>query len=351
MKKMSLVLAALVLCVAVPMATAGTINLYFAGGCADPTGFNVTPGNPTVWLAPNTSAAQAHYATKNLYVYMDVDCRADGLGNEIVSSLGLDIGKTLVSGPATALNATSFTVFTAGTGAGAASPWSSPSPNTPTLNSGSLLVSNSRAVAVPASTADALWQGYAPNTGAGTGACGTGGRFNVGGSNGHYRVARLSLASGTATGAVLPSNYALRMQVGSLKITRVYDPTAAQGATPENVSFGYNGAVPDATVPGNVAGGGSATAVDATVNIRKVGDIGGNDPNYNFSPNFPDGVVNAEDINYAFSHYLTGTRTAAEIAVADVGGNDANYNFSPDFRDCVVNAEDINYMFAHLLGS
>jgi len=346
---MSLVIAALVLCVAVPMATAGTINLYFAGGCADPVGFNVTPGNPTVWIAPNTGARQAHYATRNLYVYMDVDCRADGLGNEIVSSLGLDIGKTLVSGPATALNATSFTVFTAGTGAGA-TPWSSPSPNTPTLNSGSLLVSNSRAVAVPASTADALWQGYAPNTGAGTGACGTGGRFNVGGSNGHYRVARLSLATGTGTGAVLPSNYALRMQVGSLKITRVYDPTAAQGATPENVSFGYNGAVPDATVPGNVAGGGSATAVDATVNIRKVGDVGGNDANYDFNPNFPDGQVTGDDVNYAFANYR-GTTNPAQIAVADTGGNDANYDFNPDFRDCQVTGDDINFMFANLRGS
>src|SRR5205085_11645855 len=106
------------------------------------------------------------------------------------------------------------------------------------------------------------------------------------------------------------------------------------GATPENVSFGYNGASPDTAVPGNVAGG-QSTIADATVIIRKVGDIGGNDPNYNFSPNFPDGVVNAEDINYAFNHYLTGTRTAAEIAVADVGGNDANYNFSPDSRDCL----------------
>src|SRR5204862_5148889 len=107
--------------------------------------------------------------------------------------------------------------------------------------------------------------------------------------------------AGTGTGAVLVSNYSLFLQVGNLKITRVYDPTATNGGAPENVSFGYNGASPDATTNGSSPGAESAIA-DATVFIRKVGDIGGNDANYDFNPNFPDGHGSGEDCSYAFAH-------------------------------------------------
>jgi hypothetical protein len=357
MRKMSYVFACVAVLAMVTMASAGTINLYLVRGCpaADgnypggptPPDFNVTPGNATAFLAPNTGARQAHYSNGSLYLYMDVGCRGDGVGNEIVSSMGLNVRKSAPS--ATALTASAFTVFTAATGA-SAGPWSSPSPNIPTLNAaGNLLVSNSRAVAVPSSTTDALWNGYTPNRSASQTSCGAGGVFNVAGSNGHYRVARLDLTAGTGSGTVPVQTYSLFLQVGNLKITRVYDPTATNGGAPENVSFGYSGGVPDATTNGSSPGAESAIA-DASVIIRKVGDIGGNDANYDFNPNFPDGQVTSDDVNYAYAHYR-GSSNPAEIALADTGGNDSNYDFNPDFRDCQVTSDDINYMYAFLRGT
>jgi len=356
MKKMSFVCASAAVLATASLASAGTINLYFVRGCpasngptGTPPGLNVTPGNATMYLSPNTGARQAHYSSGSLYMYMDVGCRGDGVGNEIVSSMGLNIRKSAPT--ATALTASAFQVLTATTGA-ASGPWSSPSPNTPTLNAaGNLLVQNSRAVAVPSSTTDALWNGYTPNRGSGATTCGAGGVFNVGGfgANGHYRVARLDLTAGTGTGAVAVQSYTLNLQVGALKITRVYDPTATNGGAPENVSFGYNGASPDATVSGSTPGA-ESTIADATVIIRKVGDIGGNDANYDFNVNFPDGQVTGDDVQYAYNHYR-GSTNATEIALADTGGNDANYDFNPDFRDCQVTGDDIQYMYNFLRGS
>src|SRR5262249_16603984 len=152
-------------------------------------GFNVTPGNPTLVISPNSSALQAHYSSGSLYLYMDVGCAGNGVGDEIMASLGLNVNAQVVTaGAGTRLTATGFPVNTLKPVTGSATnPWSSPSPNAPTLGSvagaAGNIVTNSRAVAVPASAGDALWTGYSPNTNPDTtnaGVC-TAGKYNVGG--------------------------------------------------------------------------------------------------------------------------------------------------------------------------
>src|ERR1041384_8201442 len=165
MKKMSFVFACVAVLAMVGIASAQThLSVFFATNesfpatppntCPNTAGFNPTPGNPTIRLAPGTDSVQSHFADTAALLYMDVNCRGDGISNEIVSSMGLNVHKVAGTGT-TPLTANSFTVFTSGTGA-VSGPWSSPSPNTPTLNAaGNLLVQNSRAVAVPSSVSDA----------------------------------------------------------------------------------------------------------------------------------------------------------------------------------------------------
>jgi hypothetical protein len=76
------------------------------------------------------------------------------------------------------------------------------------------------------------------------------------------------------------------MAVGNLKITRVYDPSAAQGNPTETVQFGQG----DAAVNGSTVGATSATA-DATIIVRKKGDFGS--LVNNVFTNTPDGVVDS----------------------------------------------------------
>lgn len=371
MRKMSFVFACVAVLAAVSVATAGTINLYFVRGCPStdgaggtPPGFNVTPGNPTIVLAPNSSAAQAHYRSGSLYLYMDAGCAGNGVGDEAVSSVGLDVNaQVIAAGAGTSLTASGFSVYNTAANTGAANgPWSSPSPNTPTLGSvagaAGNIVTNSRAVLVPSSAADPLWNSYSPNTGGSTtnaGVC-TNGKYNVGGVNGHYRVARLDLTAGTAVGggaAVPVTQYGLYLRVGTLKITRVYDPTAPNaGAASELVSFGYDaaGANPDATLNGSTDVGVNSAVADATVVIRKIGDVVGPDPNGVTSPLYPNGQVTIEDVNYMYQNYR-GTTNAAVIAVADCVGPDPNGATSPDYRNCQVTIEDVNYAYQTLRGS
>jgi hypothetical protein len=364
--------------VAASIASAGTLNLWTASTCAGAPegampGFNATPGNATAWVAPQDQAdrlsklaafngspgtpnPQVDYDKGVIYTMADVGCRGDGVGHETISSLGLNIRKAGTGPEAAFLSATGFTVFTSQANTGTSSlggPWSSPSPNTPTLNSGALLVSNSRAVAVPASTTDALWRGYTVNSGSGAATCGAGGATVNPGTvvGGHYRVARLNFSS--ATGAAndtrghLPTSFNLFFQTGSLKITRVYDPTALNGGAPENVSFGYNGASPDTAVSGSTVGAESTNA-DAVVIIRRKGDFGSTDANGNQIP-VPDGNVNSNDIAFFVAAVNTpaGSQTDLQRALGDYGSVDANGNQIP-VRDCVVNTADIGFFVASL---
>lgn len=404
MKKMSIALALVAMFAAATVASAGTINLFLsAGNTQAPTnsGTGVTVpadafarGNAIIRIAPNDTGQftvlpstpgvngiqhSLGFDHATVWLYADVSCRADGLGNEIISSLGLNI-RDRDSGTGTPLTATGFTVFTSSTGA-ASGPWSPPSPNTPTLNAaGGLIVQNSRAVAVPASTSDALWHGYAPNISS-TSGCGAGGLYTLPASyQGSYRVASLSVAAGLqasctpgpgggtcATGDVCAqglqpvSNHHLLMQVGTLKITRVYEPTATNGGAPENVSFGYNGANPDTTVSGSTVGAESPND-DATVVIQKKGDIGGFDQNFIWQAGCPDGKVTSEDAFYIYTRthgVAQPPLTALETWLIDVGGYNAGFSWvagaanpaSPDAggTDGSITDEDVFFIYQHMI--
>src|SRR5262249_43512450 len=369
MRKMSFVIACVAVLAAVSIASAGTLNLWTSSTCAGATegpqpGFNATPGNGTIWVAPEDQVARLKllpifqasgrnfpaYDKGQLFWMADVGCRGDGVGHETISSLGMNIRKSGVGPQAAFLSATSYNVYTSQVNTGTASaggPWNSPTgTNTPTPNPGALLVSNARAVAVPGSTTDALWRGFTVNSGSGAATCGAGGAtVNPGGvAGGHYRVSVLSVAS--ATGAAndtrgnLPTTFSLFAQVGTLKITRVYDPTALNGGAPENVSFGYNGASPDTAVSGSTPGLESANP-DAVVIIRRKGDFGSTDVNGN-QIQVPDGNVNSNDINFFTAAVNTpaAAQTDLQRAMGDYGSTDVNGNLVP-VRDCVVNSADI----------
>jgi len=370
---MSFGIACVAVLVAASMASAGTINLWTASTCggegvgSGPT-FNATPGNATIYVAPTdqnatlatrygVSAAALAYDTASLYIMADVGCRGDGNGHETVASLGLNIRKAGVSGlDSGALTATGWSIGnTAGTGAGgtgsSANPWSGTN-GSATLNAaGNLLVQNARAVAVPASTGDSLWHGYTVNRSATQTTCGTGGVFNVNGSNGHYRVAKLNVAAGTtgSTVAHTPSTINLFMQVGALKIARVYDPTATNGGAPENVSFGYNGAgtTPDATVSGSTVGAESGVA-DAIVVIRRKGDFGSADPNTGNSVPVPDGQVGSDDTGFFLAAF--GTTDQLKVFLGDFASADPNTGNSVPVRDCQVGSDDTGF-FLRAFGS
>lgn len=364
MRKMSFVFACVAVLAMVGIASAQTtMNLAFVTTCVQHQQPGATPafdaslGNPTLYLAPTdqnatlatnfgVTPAALGYDKGSMYVMMDVYCRADGIGNETISSLGLNVAKAVASGPDTgALSASAFTVFTSGTGA-ASGPWSSPSPNTPTLNSGTLLVSNSRAVAVPSSTTDALWNGYSPNrnNGGTVGACTSGHpTYNVGSVNGHYLVGKLDLASNTTGSTIhhIPTSFNIFMQVGALKITRVYEPTATNGGAPETVAFGTG----DAGVSGSSPGTQSLNA-DAVVTIRRKGDFGSVDVNGNPQA-VPDGVVGTDDISFFLTSF--GTTDPLKVYLGDFGSVDVNGN-PQAIRDCIVGTDDINF-FLHAFGS
>lgn len=364
MRKMSFGIASVAVLAAATMASAGTINLWTATACPGqaPT-FNATPGNATLYITPTdqnatlatrfgVSAAALGYDTGSVYIMGDVACRGDGNGHETIASLGLNIRKAGTGPDSGALTATAFTIGnTSGTGAGgsgsSATPWSGT--NTATLNAaGNLLVQNARAVAVPASTGDSLWHGYTVNTGSGATSCGTGGVFNVNGSNGHYRMAQLTVAAGTTgvTAGHLPTSFNLFMQVGALKIARVYDPTATNGGAPENVSFGYNGASPDTTVSGSTVGAESPNP-DAVVIIRRKGDFGSVDANGN-AVAVPDGAVGGADVGF-FLAAQGSSGNNLNTFLGDFGSVDANGNAVP-VRDCAVGGADVGF-FLNAQGS
>jgi hypothetical protein len=374
---MSTAIACLATLAAVSVASAQTttnLSLWTASDCAgqrEPS-LNSTPGNATIYVAPtdqnatlavtySVPAATLAYDRATIYIMGDVGCRGDGIGNETVASLGLDIRKAFAvtvppGGDSNALTATAWSIGnTAGTGAGqtgsAQNPWSGTNNGAAgQLNqAGGLLVSNARAVAVPGTTTDNLWRGYNPNTGFAAGACGTGGRFNVGGANGHYRMAKLTVAANTTGSTVghAPTSFNLFMRVGPLKIARVYLPTATNGGAPEGVSFGYNGAARDAFVSGSTVAAESANP-DGFVIIRRKGDFGSADPNTGNTIPVPDGAVGSDDTPLFLAAF--GTTNPEQVFLGDFGSADPNTGNAVPVRDCQVGSDDTT-LFLQAFGS
>lgn len=334
MRKMSNIAAVVALFTA-SSAMAGTVNFFFAT-TSDRNA--AVPGNPTLYVSPGGDALQNCHTNGSLYLYMDVTCRGSGVGDQIIAAQGLNIAKS----GAGAVTATAFQVYNTPGDTGATSgPWSPPSPNAPVLN-GANVVTNSRAVAVPASQADPLWNGYQPNVAAG--GCTAAPVAN-------YRTARLDVTGVTA------GDISLFLQVGALKITRVYRPTTPNGGTPETVGFGTG----DADVGGSTPGAQSANA-DAFISVRKKGDVGSIDQNTGEFCSAPDGLVDTDDLNSIFEFInngigaayggsCTGNLSVADyIAVADVGSIDQNTGEFCAPTDGLVDNDDLNSLFEYVNG-
>src|SRR5262245_22740270 len=142
MRKMSSFVACVAVLATVSVASAQThVILWTQGACpGQEASLNGTPGNATVFVAPtdqNTtlaatygvSAAALGYDVASLWVMGDVGCRGDGIANETMASLGLDVRKAAgVGGDPAALAATAWAIAnTSGTGTGgtgsAQNPW------------------------------------------------------------------------------------------------------------------------------------------------------------------------------------------------------------------------------------
>jgi hypothetical protein len=334
MTRGKLVLAGLGLLSAVSVASAADVDLYFISGCGDnpSTASNATKylgdaaqDSHLAALAPFNGAVDYHHG--NLELYMKVATKGSGCGGETISSLGLDVNLVRTSGTSS-LSADAFTVYTAAATTGSAqNPWSAPSPNTPTLNVAGKIVQDSRAVAVPTAHAptETLWNGYCPG--------------------GPYHVATLAMhTGGTPLGAGNGSTtWELRMAVGNLKITRVYDPTAIQGSATDSVRFGTGDA---ATDNGSVVGVQNNTVADATVIARKKGDFGSFDSNGNFLP-VPDGIVSSpEAAQFLAAVGKTCATDPVLTYVGDFGSFDSNGNFSAQPDGVVSSPEYAQFLAA-----
>lgn len=340
MKKVSAIAAMIALSFAA-VASAGTIDLSFCiadqGGngpaCGDfGCGGNV---NPTLYLAPsdqNATLATTYafpglaYDEGALGLKMDVTQRGDGCGFETVSSLGLDVDAVLTQG-VTLPTADDLNIFNTAAETGAANdPWS----GTNTTGSGGLapnLITDARAVAVPGSTGDPLWNGYCPGN--------------------DYNVAELPLTAGDSGGPGIDpqSCCEVRMIVGPLKITRVYEPSSTQGGAPEDVSFGFDAAGVGPELPaanGSLVGDSSAEP-DAYIKIRRKGDFASVDPNTGNLIPVPDGVVGTDDIIFFFNAF--GTSDPLDLFLGDFASVDPNTGNLLPIPDCVVGTDDIIFFF------
>lgn len=203
--------------------------------------------------------------TGKLWLYMDV-YDDDSTGTGVISSIGLDIPVTL-AGPGPAKNtigglgfAWSTTYFpnagNSGSSVGAVSPAG---------------VTNAKAVKVPVS-------GSPPGFDTTGGLVPPGTTPPPGTDSLRYQVATLSVTGGARVGGFgagyeANSTYNLKMQVGTLLITRAFSgaPSDAQ----ERVAFGYAGGVPEGApgyTDGNSAGA-SSTLPDAVVVVNAKGDF------------------------------------------------------------------------------
>jgi hypothetical protein len=222
-------------------------------------GFHNRNAYPNFDLAED-GGVTGNKATGNLWLYVDVADDLSGVG-DVLSSIGDDI---IIQAPVAARYQIATTVFT-WEPAGAIT-WSGTSNGAPAGAGGTLGVNDARAVKVPVSGSPAMYNtagGLVPNPGGAP-----------------YRVAKLrvtaaSRGTGCATNAAhaTGSSYNLNNSVDSLLDTRVYN---GAGDAQEDVSFGYTGGAPEATVNGNTVGAGAAGVRDAVIQVRMQGDTNGN---------------------------------------------------------------------------
>jgi len=337
MRKLSAIAAVLALTFA-SAAMAGSIDLSFCissqGGNSPSCSFTCPDtANPTIFLAPtdqndfldtaidglDDDSTSYNQGSLTLRMVVNTD-GGDGCGFETVSSLGLDVNGTQTAGT-TSVSAADLTIFnTAGETGATEAPWS----GTNTAGTGGAspgaLISDARAVAVPASSGDTLWNGYCPGT---------------------YTAARLDLTAGSTGGPLTDamSTHDLHMAVGPLKITRVYEPSSTQGAAGEDVSFGYSGGSPEAGVSGSTVGA-TSTDADAVVYIGRKGDYTGTDPNTGDPTGVPDGAVGTDDISF-FVANLGNAGTTFEVFAGDFVTTDPNTGDPVQTPDCAVGTDDI----------
>jgi hypothetical protein len=298
------------------VAMAGESDWYLnASGC-NPAGAGE---NPTMYLAPATQLGGI-YSNGTLSLNLDVNASGGGgCGDETISSLGMDMVASSAN-----LSGTAWTTNnTAGSTGATNAPWSGF--NAPAVGAGAL-VTDIRAVAVPAADADPLWNGYCPGVG--------------------YSVGALDVTATALTGG--QEIVTIRMNVGLLKITRVGDPLGAPVTAPEMVSFGYDaGGSADTAFSGSSVGDGDDEGIDdATVIIRKKGDFGQFDPNIGFIP-IPDGIVQLAEVDAFIA--AVGTTDPELLFVGDFGQFDPNIGFIP-VPDCIVQLAEVD-AFISAVGS
>jgi len=216
----------------------------------------------------------------------------------------------------TNLSGTAWTTYGVGTD------WSGA--NAPAVGAGAL-VTDIRAVAVPASSGDPLWNGYCPGTG--------------------YLVGDLAVQATALAGG--EEVVTIRMGVALLKITRVGDPTGTPIVAPEMVSFGYDaGGSPDTVGSGSDTNFGDTEGIDdATVIIRKKGDFGSFDPNSGTFLPVPDGAVQIAELPNWLA--AVGTSDPLQLFLGDFGQFDPNSGEFSANPDCdIVIAELPNFLAA-----
>jgi hypothetical protein len=263
-------------------ASAQTSRLYFAvaeqGGrsyVSGATGHLSPASNPTLYLAPSEQEVAYpdanSYSQGALHLGLTVAVNGGGAGDETMSALGLDISGSEASAGSATLTATDFDYNNTPALTGATNaPWSGTNVAgvTGAIGASGNLVTDARAVAVPDSSASPLFNGFT-----------VGGPFNAG----TLELQASGLSSGAGLGEV---SYGLKFAVGTLKITRVFDPNGVAGTAPESIGFGAAG---DSNNGSSV--GSSVGADDATVIVRKKGDFGVVDPNTGVLDPTADGQV------------------------------------------------------------
>lgn len=297
-------------------------------------GIIATGSNPTLYLAPSAQNAllttafsvATSYDTGTLQLQGSVTQKGDGCGEEVLSSLGLDIGTTTTTGDGS-VTASAFDILNTAAATNANNPPWNGTNGGGALGASPALVTDARAVSVPESSTSLFWDGYGPNA-----ACATS----------TYNMANLDLGSGTL-GSGGQTIMDVFMAVGDLKITRTYDPVATQGSQPENVAFGSG----DAAVNGSSVGAAS-TAADASIVIRKKGDFGVVDPNTGALNTTPDGVVSG--LEFTPFAAAVGSVDPLQVFLGDFGVVDPNTGVLTPIPDGIVSGLETT-QFLQAVGS
>jgi len=275
----------------------------------------VLPGNQHIGTAtfpqwPNFDGDQ-NSSTGDLWMYMDVLPNQDAPAgtNDVISSLGLDIGIT-ANNPASQRYTFTNAVFS----------WQINDPTVP-VNFGMS----------PAGTANIAPGGstsvkYVKVPVSGASVYATAGGFTIGGP---YRIAKLSVtgavrnanAAGCTYTSDAPagnrglhnfeSSYKVNLSVNNLLVTRTFS-TGGNATPEERVSFGYTGGAVESDVSGNTVGG--AGVRDALIQVRMKGDGNGN------------GSTSTPDVNFFLAAQATNGGLGNNITQAQAYCFDRNGN-------------------------